>query len=392
WRYFHIVSLLAPIGVFACLSNPTPARWFLFWYALTAAYFSRKMIRLVLLLAPAASIGAGWALIILAEWCFDIFYQYFSGPSATPKPTTPTAAASAPSGAKPSTPVKSSAKVKRPSSSISADESLGSSFASWWSQQKFLRLSLAALIIAVLFMTLFNGNFISHCFNMANQLSEPQIIIQGRTREGKPIMIDDFREAYWWLRDNTPADSRVMAWWDYGYQINGIGNRTTIADGNTWNHEHIALLGNCLVSPEDKAHSMIRHLADYVLVWSTRWGGMWGDDLAKMPHMARIAGSVYFDVDPHGYYMDQSGQVSEKMRRSLLFLLHSYRLDPSVPEPKHFREVYTSTNHMVRIYAVKNVSQRSKAFGAANHTYPPALDEILAQKKDFQRDREKHFL
>jgi asparagine N-glycosylation enzyme membrane subunit Stt3 len=25
-----------------------------------------------------------------------------------------------------------------------------------------------------------------------------------------------------------------MAWWDYGYQITGISNRTTIADGNTW--------------------------------------------------------------------------------------------------------------------------------------------------------------
>ena len=31
--------------------------------------------------------------------------------------------------------------------------------------------------------------------------------------------------------------------WDYGYQISGVANRTTIADGNTWNHEHIALLG-----------------------------------------------------------------------------------------------------------------------------------------------------
>jgi asparagine N-glycosylation enzyme membrane subunit Stt3 len=65
-------------------------------------------------------------------------------------------------------------------------------------------------------------------------------------------MIDDFREAYWWLRDNTPEDSRVMAWWDYGYQINGVANRTSIADGNTWNHEHIALLGRALVSPEKK--------------------------------------------------------------------------------------------------------------------------------------------
>jgi asparagine N-glycosylation enzyme membrane subunit Stt3 len=24
-------------------------------------------------------------------------------------------------------------------------------------------------------------------------------------------------------QDNTPADARVMAWWDYGYQITGIG-------------------------------------------------------------------------------------------------------------------------------------------------------------------------
>ena len=44
-----------------------------------------------------------------------------------------------------------------------------------------------------------------------------------------------------------------MAWWDYGYQINGIAERTTLADGNTWNHEHIALLGRALVSNEEIA-------------------------------------------------------------------------------------------------------------------------------------------
>ena len=34
-----------------------------------------------------------------------------------------------------------------------------------------------------------------------------------------------------------------MAWWDYGYQISGMAERTTIADGNTWNIEHIGMLG-----------------------------------------------------------------------------------------------------------------------------------------------------
>ena len=125
---------------------------------------------------------------------------------------------------------------------------------------------------------------------MAQGMSEPSIIVSGRGQDGKPILLDDFREAYWWLRDNTPEDARVMAWWDYGYQINGVANRTTIADGNTWNHEHIALLGKCLTSPEEKGHAIVRHLADYVLVWSTRFAGMMGDDLAKSPHMVRRCG------------------------------------------------------------------------------------------------------
>ena len=29
---------------------------------------------------------------------------------------------------------------------------------------------------------------------------------------------------------------RTALFEDYGYQINGLSNRTTLADGNTWNH------------------------------------------------------------------------------------------------------------------------------------------------------------
>jgi dolichyl-diphosphooligosaccharide---protein glycosyltransferase len=112
---------------------------------------------------------------------------------------------------------------------------------------------------------------------------------RGSRQNGEEVVVDDYREAYWWLRDNTPEDARVMAWWDYGYQITGIANRTTIADGNTWNHEHIALLGRALTSPEKDGHRIARHLADYVLIWA----GGGGDDLAKSPHLIRIANSVY---------------------------------------------------------------------------------------------------
>ena len=80
------------------------------------------------------------------------------------------------------------------------------------------------------------------------------------------------------------------------------------------------------------------------------------------------------------------------MRTSILYQLHSYRFDPTVPEPKRFREVYTSKNNMVRIYAVNNPSQKSKRYGYEHHAYPPALEPTLAMMNAFDRKREKDFL
>ena len=100
---------------------------------------------------------------------------------------------------------------------------------------------------------------------------------------------------------STDATAQLFSRHQLFVQINGVANRTTIADGNTWNHEHIALLGKCLVSPESASHAITRHLADYVLIWTTRHAGMHADDLAKSPHMARIAGSVYPDINPQVY-------------------------------------------------------------------------------------------
>eukprot|EP00947_MAST-08B_sp_MAST-8B-sp1_P004209 g4209.t1 len=229
--------------------------------------------------------------------------------------------------------------------------------------------------------------FLSHANKMAGWLSEPQIIVRmpNKERPGEMEVCDDMREAYWWLRDNTPEDARVMAWWDYGYQINGVANRTTLADGNTWNHEHIALLGRALVLPEKPAHAIAKHLADYVLVWSTRYNGMFGDDLAKMPHMARIAGSVFDDIDPNEYYLDQERQPSAVMRKSLLFHLHSHRLDKTVRPLKHFTEAFTSKHRMVRVWKVEGVDEESRAYCDANRAYPPALKETLAMLKPFDQ-------
>ena len=246
-------------------------------------------------------------------------------------------------------------------------------------------------------------NYWHTCWVTAEQLSHPQIVLKGQSRTGEPVVIDDFREAYWWLRDNTRTDSRVLSWWDYGYQINGVGNRTTLADGNTWNHEHIALLGKVLTSPEKESWEIARHLADYVLVWTTRWGGMSGDDIAKSPHMARIGSSVYEDIDFRNYWYDErSGEVSDMMERSLLWRLHHYRLDPKVPTLTYYKEVFTSKHNMVRIYKVQNRSRESKEFCAkalqwarehgGGGKYPPALDWLIKQRKDFTRKKEGKYM
>ena len=225
-------------------------------------------------------------------------------------------------------------------------------------------------------------------------------MFKAQLRSGETIIIDDYREAYWWLRDNTPDDARVMAWWDYGYQITGIANRTTIADGNTWNHEHIALLGRCLTSPEKEAHRVARHLADYVLIWA----GGGGDDLAKSPHMARIANSVYRDVCPGDPtcrmfgFTDKYGTPTPMMEASLLYKLHGHGQKAGVTvDPNRFREVFTSKYGKVRIFKVLGVSQESKEWVAdpsnrdcdipggwfCRGVYPPSLEGTLSKKTDF---------
>ena len=143
--------------------------------------------------------------------------------------------------------------------------------------------------------------------------SNPSVILSG-TAGGKPYIIDDFREAYSWLRTgillkkirnlflilrlkvkhrartNTPTDSSILSWWDYGYQIAGMADRTTVVDNNTWNNTHIALVGKFFSSNEKKAHKIATELgADYVLILTGAWLGYPGDDMNKFLWMVRIA-------------------------------------------------------------------------------------------------------
>ena len=361
YQYFHFVCYLGPVGFVSLFFGRTNAQMFMICYTAVAMYFSRKMIRLILVLGPASSVVGGIALEMIGRWCWAQIWVLGEEDEEDDVVTAKTPAAKAKA--------MSNGSGDKKKKGGKREHPFVRECREMYEQNVPLRkTSAAALSIAcVIWMV----NFWSHCDAMADNLSSPSIMILGRSQKGEPIMIDDFRESYWWLRDNTPQDARVLSWWDYGYQINGIANRTTIADGNTWNHEHIALLGRSLVSSVKKSHRIVRHLADYVLVWSTRFGGMWGDDIAKSPHMARIGGSVYKTIKPDEFYQDEQGNPSPMMKKSLIYTAVNYRLDPKIPEfpPDTYEEAFTSKNRMVRIYKVLKVSKKSKKYGKEGHGY-----------------------
>ena len=39
--------------------------------------------------------------------------------------------------------------------------------------------------------------------------SSPSIVLAASQQDGSRIIFDDFREAYYWLRQNTPEDAKV---------------------------------------------------------------------------------------------------------------------------------------------------------------------------------------
>ena len=53
---------------------------------------------------------------------------------------------------------------------------------------------------------------------------------------------------------------RDRSWWDYGYQIIAMANRTILVDNNTWNNTHIATVGKAMASTEEKAYPIMRAL------------------------------------------------------------------------------------------------------------------------------------
>jgi len=64
---------------------------------------------------------------------------------------------------------------------------------------------------------------------------------------------NDWIDATNWIKENTPSDSVIFSWWDYGYWIQTLGERATLADNSTLSTSQIEKIARTLLSPVDDA-------------------------------------------------------------------------------------------------------------------------------------------
>jgi len=327
----NVLAFLALGGMLICFQFPSDANLFLVVFAITASYFSNIMIRLMLVVSPAFCCLGGIAVSEIVRTSFDV--------------------------------------VCAPAQNIFGRNPKGA--------VPYHNKLLSFVVVAA--MGLLGFMFSTHCVWVTSMAySSPSVVLQAR-RGPNPIIFDDFREAYQWMYHNTEEDDKVLSWWDYGYQMTGMGNKTVIVDNNTRNNTHIATVGLFMASTEEEAYPIARRLdVKYILVV---FGGLIGyssDDINKFLWMVRISGGVYPRVVESNYYTTRGyygvdNNLSKTMKNCMMYKMCYYRFEDVSPgghdrsrnakighqgfKFKYFEEAYTTEHWMVRIYRVKDIDE-----------------------------------
>lgn len=343
WSSFYfdlqLLVFLFPAGLYFCFKKLTDANIFIIMYGVTSIYFAGVMVRLMLVLAPVMCILSG----IAVSATLTTFMKNLDVS-------------------------RREKKTKRRDTNYPIKNEVATG--------------------VIIMMTLFLLTYTFHCTWVTSEAySSPSIVLAARASDGGRIIFDDFREAYYWLRHNTPEDAKVMSWWDYGYQITAMANRTILVDNNTWNNTHISRVGQAMASTEEKAYEIMRELdVNYVLVIFGGLAGYSSDDINKFLWMVRIGGSTDrgHHIKEHDYYTPQGEFRIDKegspiLLNCLMYKMCYYRFGSVYTEAgkptgydrvrnteignKDFEldvleEAYTTEHWLVRIYKVKDLENR----------------------------------
>jgi dolichyl-diphosphooligosaccharide--protein glycosyltransferase len=165
------------------------------------------------------------------------------------------------------------------------------------SNKKIMRIIFSASIISLLFLPM----IYPRNANWTTLADMPPTIMNGGS--GYRIKTDDWINALNWMSNNTPKDAVIAAWWDYGYWITVLANRTSLADNATLNATRIATIANMFMDkPADGIHLASSNLrANYILVYvvarpisienNTYYVLGYGGDESKAPVFMTLAGS-----------------------------------------------------------------------------------------------------
>uniref|UniRef100_A0A7N0TIC3 dolichyl-diphosphooligosaccharide--protein glycotransferase n=1 Tax=Kalanchoe fedtschenkoi TaxID=63787 RepID=A0A7N0TIC3_KALFE len=209
----NVLAFLVPAGIIACFLPLSDSSSFAVLYIVTSVYFSGVMVRLMLVLAPAACIMSG---IALSE-AFDVFTRSIkfqlpamhrnleddSGDSSS-KLTTLTKEVE-------KTDKNEDTLKERPSKKNRKKERehVEKIPAKSKTEKKLLVLPLTASVIAVFLIIILGAFYVIHSvWAAAEAYSAPSIVLTSHTHDGLHVF-DDFREAYAWLSHNTDVDDKV---------------------------------------------------------------------------------------------------------------------------------------------------------------------------------------
>ena len=158
-----------------------------------------------------------------------------------------------------------------------------------------LKISYVVLIFTLFIIPLVfpaNANWISG-------VDTPPTILTGATNHPPS---NDWLEALEWIKLNTPENSVIASWWDYGYWIQTLSERATLSDNSTIHTSVIQEIARMFLSTPDDGWNMLQKMnADYVVVFiaGERLDAQYDDeqvyslshggDESKIPWFIRIA-------------------------------------------------------------------------------------------------------
>jgi len=235
WGSFYfdygIGILFVVVGLFFAARSLTNRNVFIILYSLSMLYFASSLVRLLIVLAPAFCIL--WAMGLVG-----VLNPFITVLKETPK-----------------TPIK-----KKYTLSHVGKEFSGSA------------IILVMLLLLVTFVlpsreSQIRGDSFPRVFDQAYT---PVTIMSSSVpvRPDEPVL--EWYETLMWMKAKLTNDAVVASWWDYGYWITIIGNKTTLVDNGTHNLTQIQQVGKMFMSTTPDAVDILKNYdVTHVVVFTT---------------------------------------------------------------------------------------------------------------------------